>query len=65
MLYKVNTNELHWVNVSYTVEADSKEEAIDLVESGEGTVEWCDYDCTDQIDIVDVEKIENNEANQT
>lgn len=32
--YKIKTRELQWYNCYYTVEADSEEEARELIESG-------------------------------
>lgn len=58
--YEVNTHELQWVNVSYIVEAESEEEARDLVESGDANIEyidWSEYDTTDQIDFVSINEI--------
>lgn len=58
MKYSIRTHELCWYNCYYTVEADSKEEAQELVESGEGNLEYSDYDTTDQVDIESIEIIE-------
>lgn len=57
MKYRVRTHELCWYNYCYTVEADSEEEARELVESGDADLEYSDYDTTDQIDIKSVEEI--------
>jgi len=58
MKYRVRTHELCWYNCCYTVEADSEEEARELVESGDvDDLEYSDYDTTDQIDIESVEEI--------
>ena len=57
MKYKVRTHELCWYNCCYTVEADSEEEAIDLVKSGEGDTEYSDYDGIDQVDIESIEEV--------
>ena len=58
MKYRVRTHELCWYNYCYTVEADSEEEARELVESGDvDDLEYSDYDTTDQIDIESVEEI--------
>lgn len=57
MKYRIKTHELCWYNCCYTVEADSKEEAEDLVECGEGDIEYSNYDFTDQIDIESIEEI--------
>ena len=57
MKYRVRTHELCWYNYCYTVEADSEEEARELVESGNADLEYSDYDTTDQIDIESVEEI--------
>lgn len=54
MKYRVRTHELCWYNCYYTVEADSKEEAQELVESGEGNLEYSDYDTTDQVDTIEI-----------
>lgn len=56
MKYKVRTHELQWYNCYYTVEADSKEEVRDLIESGDVDLDSSDYDYTDQIDIESVEE---------
>ena len=53
--YKVKTHELHWLWGYYEVEAESEEEARDLVYSGEGQLDF-DLDCIDQIDIESVEE---------
>ena len=58
MKYSVKTHELQWYNCYYTVEADSEEEARELVESGEANLEYSDYDTTDQIDFESIETIE-------
>lgn len=57
MKYRINTHELCWYNCCYTVEADSKEEAIDLIEYGEGNIEYSDFDTVDQVDIESIEEI--------
>jgi len=48
--YRIETHELRWYWGTYEVEAESEEEAIELVYAGEGS-SYSDYDCTDQIDI--------------
>lgn len=58
MKYIVRTHELQWYNCFYTVEADSEEEAQELVESGFGEVNDSYYDTTDQIDFESIEAIE-------
>ncbi len=57
MKYIVKTHELQWYDCRYTVEADSKEEAEDLIECGEGSMEYTDYDTTEQIDIESIEEV--------
>lgn len=57
MKYRIKTHELCWYNCYYTVEANSEEEARELVESGDADMEYSDYDTTDQIDIESVEEI--------
>jgi hypothetical protein len=57
MKYKVRTHELCWYEYCYIVEADSKEEVKDLIESGEGNIIYSDYDTTDQVDIESIEEI--------
>ena len=59
MKYLVRVKALEWFDMGYTVEAESEEEAKELVESGEGDLEYDDYDCTDQFDVISVEKYEN------
>ena len=56
MKYKVRTHELQWYNCYYTVEADSEEEARDLIETGDGNLDDSNYDTTDQIDIESIEE---------
>lgn len=58
MKYRVRTHELQWYNCYYTVEADSEEEAQELVESGFGDLDGSDYDTTDQIDFESIEAVE-------
>jgi hypothetical protein len=57
MKYRIKTHELCWYDCCYLVEADSKMEARDLIESGEGNIEYSDYDTTTQVDIESVEEI--------
>ena len=42
----------------YEVEAESEEEAIDLVYVGEGQLDF-DLDCIDQIDIEKIEELDD------
>jgi len=56
--YKVKTHELHWMWGYYEVEAESEEEAIDLVYVGEGQLDF-DLDCIDQIDIEKIEELDD------
>lgn len=58
MKYKVRTHELQWHNCYYTVEADSEEEARDLIETGDGNLDDSNYDTTDQIDFESIEPVE-------
>ena len=58
MKYTVGTHELCWYNCYYTVEADSEEEAKKLIESGEGDLEYNDYNTTEQIDFESIKIIE-------
>ena len=57
MKYRIRTHELQWYDCYYTVEADSEEEARDLVESGDAYLEYSDYDTTDKVDIESIEEI--------
>lgn len=57
MKYRIKTHELCWYNCCYTVEADSEEEARDSIESGEGDIEYSDYDITEQVDIESIEEL--------
>ena len=54
--YRIKTHELHWMWGCYEVEADSEEEAVELVYAGEGQVDF-DFDCADQLDIDQIEEI--------
>ena len=59
MKYLVRTHCLEWHNIGLIVEADSEEEAKELViEEVEGDVYYDDYDTIDQIDIESVEEYE-------
>ena len=59
MIYLVRTHCLEWHNIGFIVEADSEEEAKELVaEEVEGNVYYDDYDTIDQIDIESVEEYE-------
>lgn len=60
MKYLVKTHCLERHNIGFIVEADSEEEAKELVaEEVEGDVYYDDFDTTDQIDIESVEEYEN------
>ena len=56
MKYTVGTHELFWYNCYYTVEADSEEEAKELIEYDEGDLEYSEYDTTEQIDFKSITK---------
>ena len=58
MKYRIRTHELCWYNCYYTVEADSEEEARELVESGDADLEYSDYDTADQVDVESIETVE-------
>ena len=60
MKYLIKTNCLERYNIGYIVEADSEEEAVELLLSErDGDIFYNYYDCTDQIDIKSVEPYEN------
>lgn len=59
MKYLVKVKTLEWHDVAYTIEANSEDEAKELVEKGEGDPEYDDYDCTDQFEVTSVEEYEN------
>ena len=59
MKYFVKVKTLEWHDVGYIIEADSEEEARELVEQGEGDFEYDDYDCTDQFEVVDIKEYES------
>ena len=59
MKYLVKTHCLEWHDIGYIVEADSEEEARELLETGEGDLEYDDYDCTDHSEIIDIKKYES------
>ena len=60
MKYLIKTNCLEWHNIGYIVEADSEEEAVELLQSERGgDVLYDYYDSTDQIDIENVKPYEN------
>lgn len=57
MKYLVGTHELCWYNCYYTVEADSEEEAQELVKSGFGDFDSRDYDTLEELNIESIEEI--------
>ena len=57
MKYLVKTHCLEWHYLGYIVEADSEEEARELLETGEGDLEYDDYDCTDHSEIISIKEI--------
>lgn len=59
MKYLVRTHCLEWHNIGYIVEADSEEEAKELVGECEGDIYYDNYDTTEQVDIESVENYEN------
>ena len=59
MKYLVKTHVLEWHTIDIIIEADSEEEARELVEDGEVDVYYDSYDTTDQIDIESIEGYEN------
>lgn len=56
--YKIRTHELHWYWGYYEVEAESEEEAVDFVYSGESPEDLC-LDCIDQVDIEQIEETDD------
>lgn len=56
--YKIKTHELIWVYGYYEVEAESEEEAVELVHAGEGQIDY-DTDCVDQIDIEQIKETDD------
>lgn len=56
MKYLVKVNTLEWHDVAYIIEANSEDEAKELVEEGGGDIEYDDYDCTDQFEVTSVEE---------
>ena len=56
--YKVKTHELHWLWGYYEVEAESEEEARELVYTGEGQTDL-DFDCIDQLEIEQIEETDD------
>ena len=59
MKYFVRVKALEWHDLGYIIEANSKEEAKELVESGEGDLDYDDYDCTDQFEVTNIKEYEN------
>ena len=60
MKYLVETHCLEWHNIGYIIEANSEEEAEDLIISeGEGDVYYDEFDTTDQIDVENIKKYED------
>ena len=56
--YKVTIHEIHWIQGYYEVEAESEEEAKELVYAGRGQLD-SDLNCIDQIDIDQIEEIDD------
>lgn len=59
MKYYVKVKSLEWHNLLYSVEAESEDEAKDLIETGEGDLEYDEYDYTDQFDVKSVKLYED------
>ena len=59
MKYLVKVKALEWHDIGYTVEADSEDEARELIKQGDGDFEYDDYDCTDNFDIISIEEYED------
>ena len=60
MKYLVETHCLEWHNIGYIIEANSEEEAEDLVISeGEGDVYYDEFDTTDHIDVENIKEYED------
>ena len=59
MKYLIKTYCLERHYLGYIVEADSEEEARELLETGEGDLEYDDYDCTDHSEIIDIKEYES------
>ena len=60
MKYKVYVKELCWYDSIYIIDSEENgEDAEDLIESGDCDCYSNDYDCTDQIDILKIEKYED------
>lgn len=57
MKYLVKTHCLEWHYLGYIIEAESEEEARELLETGEGDLEYDDYDCTDHSEIISIKEI--------
>ena len=56
--YRIKTHDLCWYWSTYEVEAESEEQAQELIHMGEGFVD-SDFDCVDQIDIDQIEEIDD------
>jgi hypothetical protein len=56
MKYYVKVKSLEWHNLLYSIETESEDEAKDLIENGDGDLEYDDYDYTDKFDIVEIKK---------
>ena len=56
--YKIRTHELQWYWGYYEIEAESEEEAVDLVYRGESPEDLC-LDCVDQVDIERIEEVDD------
>lgn len=54
MKYYVKVKSLECHNLLYSIEAESEDEAKDLIENGDGDLEYDDYDYTDKFDIVEI-----------
>ena len=50
-------HELVWQDSEYTIEAENEEQIPEMINSGDYTLEWTDFDCIDDFDIKSIEEI--------
>lgn len=55
--YRVKVHELVWQDSEYTIEAENEEQIPEMINSGDYTLEWTDFDCIDDFDIKSIEEI--------
>lgn len=55
--YLIKVQALEWHDLAFIIEAESEEEALMLLDQGEGDLEYDDYNCTDKSEVISVKEL--------